>query len=58
MPFFYTMTGCEQASCLSPVTKLSAWKDRELFDDVTSIFVKIRNQSSFNNVRDLMPTLE
>ena len=54
----HEMTGCDQVSFLSHVTKLSAWKVWELFDDVTSVFVKLRNQPSLNEVKDAMPTLE
>ena len=58
MPFFHTMTGCDQVSFLSHVTKLCAWKVWELFDDVTSVFVRLRNQPSLNEVKDAMLTQE
>ena len=56
MPFFHAMTGCDQVSFLSLVTKLSAWKVWELFDDVTSVFVKLRNQPCLNEVKDAILT--
>ena len=56
MSFFHAMTGCDQVSFLSLVTKLSAWKVQELFDDVTSVFVKLRNQPCLNEVKDAMLT--
>ena len=58
MPFSHAMTGCDQVSFLSQVTKLSACKVWELYDDVTSVFIKLRNQSSLSEVKDAMPTLE
>lgn len=58
MPFSHAMTGCDQVSFLSYVTKLSAWKVWELYDDVTSVFIKLRNQPSLIEVKDAMPTLE
>ena len=58
MPFSHAMTGCDQVSFLSQVTKLSACKFWELYDDVTSVFIKLRNQSSLSEVKDAMPTLE
>ena len=58
MPFSHAMTGCDQVSFLSQVTKLSACKVWELYHDVTSVFIKLRNQSSLSEVKDAMPTLE
>ena len=58
MPFFHAMTGCDQVSFLSHVTKLSGWKVWKLFDGVTSVFVKLRNQPSLNEAKDAMATLQ
>lgn len=55
---FHAMTGCFQVSFLSHVTKLSVWKVWELFDDVTSVFIKLWNQHSLNEVKDAMAILE
>ena len=55
---FHAMTGCFQVSFLSHVSKLSVWKVWELFDDVTSVFIKLRNQHSLNEVKDAMAILE
>ena len=58
MPFFHAMTGCDQVSFLSQITKLSVWKVWELFDDVTTVLLKLWNQPSLNEVKDAMPILE
>ena len=58
MPFFHAMPGCNQVSFLSHITKLSAWKVLEMFDDVTSVFVKLRNKPSLNEVKNTMLTQE
>ena len=58
MPFSHAMTGCDQVSFLSHVTKLSAWKVWKLYDDVISVFIKLRNQPSLSEVKDAMATLE
>ena len=38
IPFFNALTGCDQVSFLSHVTKKSAWKVWSFFEEITPIF--------------------
>ena len=58
LPFFHAFTGCDQVSFLSHVTKKSAWKVWELFEEVTPVFITLSNKSSTTDVRNAIPILE
>ena len=58
LPFFHGLTGCDQVSFLSHVTKGNAWKVWKFYDEVTPYFASLSNQPSLDEVRAAMPTLE
>lgn len=58
LPFFHAFTGCDQVSYFSQVSKGSAWKIWDLFDDITPIFEKLSCQPSFTEVEESLPIIE
>ena len=58
IPFFNALTGCDQVSFLSHVTKKSAWKVWSFFEEITPIFKKLGNQSTIEDVKESLPAIE
>ena len=56
--FFLAITGFDQVSFLSHVTKKSAWKVWDLFKEITPVFCRLNNQPSLNKVKESLPTVE
>ena len=56
--FFLAITGFDQVSFLSHVTKKSAWKVWDLFKEITLVFCRLSNQPSLNKVKDSLPIVE
>ena len=56
--FFYGLTGVDQNSFFSHVTKHNAWKLWLVFPDITEAFAKLSSQPTLEEVRDIFPTVE
>ena len=58
LSFFHAFTGCDQVSFLSNVTKGSAWKVWDLFDDIAPIFKSLGDQATLSLIEDSSPIIE
>ena len=55
--FFFAFTGCDQVSFMSFVNKNTAWKIWHFFDEATSVFMKLSDQSTIEDVKKAMPII-
>ena len=58
LPFFHAFTGCDQVSYFSKVSKGSAWKMWDLFDDITPVFQRLSCKPSLSEVKESLPIIE
>ena len=58
LPFFHAVTGCDQVSFLSGITKNAAWKLWNVFDEVTGIFRILSNKPTEVDVQNATSLLE
>ena len=57
LPFFHAFTGCDQVSFTSFVSKNSAWKIWNFFDEATPIFMNFSDQPTIEDVKKAMPSV-
>ena len=57
LPFFHAFTGCNQVSFMSFVSRNTAWKIRNFFDQATPIFMKLSDHPTIEDVKKAMPTI-
>ena len=58
LPFFHAFTGCDQVSFLSHVTKISAWKVWQSFDEITPFFCMLSQQPTLIQVEEARSVIE
>ena len=58
LPFFHAFTGCDQVSFLSHVTKISAWKVWQSFDEITRIFSMLSQHPILMQVEEARSVFE
>ena len=58
LSFFHAFPGCDQVFFLSHVTKGSAWKVWDLFDDITAIFKSLSYQPNLSMIGNWLPIIE
>ena len=55
IPFFHAFTGCDQVSYMSQVSKSSAWKIWNSFEEITPIFEKLSHKPTHRDVEAALP---
>ena len=56
--FFYSLTGCDQVSFFSNVTKNTAWKIWQVFIDVNETFATLSDEPTEDSLRNALPLIE
>ena len=56
--FFYSLTGCDQVSFFSNVTKNTAWKIWQVFPEVNETFATLSDEPTEDCLRNALPLIE
>ena len=57
LPFFHAFTDCDQVPFMSFISKNTAWKIWNSFDEATTVFIKLSDQPTIEDVKKAMPTI-
>ena len=57
LPFFHAFTDCDQVPFMSFIRKNTAWKIWNSFDEATTVFMKLSDQPTIEDVKKVMPTI-